>query len=461
MRNNTSSAWEVTVGGDRIDWHAIKNRIDLARVATALLGPAAKRRGRRLLWRCPFQEDHSPSFQVDPLRKSWRCWPCNLGGDAPALVMKLQGVSFPDAIKIVAELAGIVTPSGTSASPVPRPTSATKPEKAASSAPERSSGLPLADARSLVDEAARRIWTLEGTEALAFLHRRGLTDETIRTARLGVVASVAIPTRDGDRDFLARGVTIPWFDGDRLALVKVRQPEGVKPKYAEAFRDRPGIFPDPAVIEPGRPLVITEGEFDALLLGQELRDLAEVVTLGSASSKPEGGILVDLMAAAPWYLALDGDDAGDKAASGWPARAIRVRPPGVYKDWTEAAQAGVNLRRWWSDRLLGTGTPTLDVKSELPDLADILTASKPRRLFRVDSRGTAELVEGTSCSSPDEPAPGPRLPYWIAPDLTADDLAALEAIVAVPPGAPWSPLGETLEEGHRHNESVMARRGKT
>ena len=102
-----------------------------------------------------------------------------------------------------------------------------------------------------------------------------------------------IPTREGDRCYQARGVVIPWFDGDRLALVKIRQPEGIKPKYIEAYRDRPRIFPDPAVIEPGRPLVIVEGEFDALLLGQELRDLAAVVTLGSASSRPDPAILVD------------------------------------------------------------------------------------------------------------------------------------------------------------------------
>ena len=280
-------------------------------------------------------------------RGTWRCWPCNLGGDAPALVMKRNGVAFPEAVRIVAELAGIVTPSGRSASPPPRPATApaaSKPEKAASPPPERSSGLPLADALALVTEAAGRLWKPEGTEALAYLHERGLTDETIRAARLGVVGSVSIPTREGDRCYQARGVVIPWFDGDRLALVKIRQPEGRKPKYAEAFRDRPGIFPDPAVIEPGGPLVIVEGEFDALLLGQELRDLAAVVTLGSASSRPDLAARAEMLAACPWYIATDADEAGDKAASGWPAVARRVRPPGAFKDWTEAAQAGVNLR---------------------------------------------------------------------------------------------------------------------
>ena len=196
---------------------------------------------------------------------------------------------------------------------------------------------------ALVTEAAGRLWEPEGTEALAYLHNRGLTDETIHDARLGVVGSVSIPTREGDRCYQARGVIIPWFDGDRLALVKIRQPEGRKPKYAEAFRDRPRIFPEAAAIEPGAPLVIVEGEFDALLLGQEIGHLAAVVTLGSASSRPDVAVRSEMLAACPWYIATDADEAGDKAASGWPAVARRVRPPGAFKDWTEAAQAGVNF----------------------------------------------------------------------------------------------------------------------
>lgn len=158
-----SSSWEITATGERIDWNDIKGRVDLARVVTALLGPAAKRQGRRLLWPCPFHDDHDPSFEVDPQRGTWRCWPCNLGGDAPALVMKRNGLTFPEAVRLVAELSGIVTPSGQSASLPPRP--AIPPAaKAASPPPERPSGLPLADALALVTEAAGRLWMPEGSE---------------------------------------------------------------------------------------------------------------------------------------------------------------------------------------------------------------------------------------------------------------------------------------------------------
>jgi hypothetical protein len=139
---------------------------------------------------------------------------------------------------------------------------------------------------------------------------------------------VQLPTKDG-RTYSARGWVIPWFEGGRLALVKIRRPEGGRFKYVEAFRDRPSLYPDRRVIRPGRPLVIVEGDFDALRLGQELAELAAVVTLGCASTtKPEPDVLGSMLAAAPWFIATDGDDAGDKAAARWEwTRARRVRPP--------------------------------------------------------------------------------------------------------------------------------------
>ncbi len=72
-----------------------------------------------------------------------------------------------------------------------------------------------------------------------------------------------------------------------------------------------------------------------------------------------------MLAAALWFIATDADDAGVKAASGWPAVARRARPPGAFKDWTEAAQAGVNLRRWWLERIRGTEAPALFTWDEL------------------------------------------------------------------------------------------------
>ncbi|MFI5458035.1 MAG: hypothetical protein ACHRXM_21565 [Isosphaerales bacterium] len=218
---------------------------------------------------------------------------------------------------------------------------------------------------ALVQAATVRLWSPEGADGLAYLRGRGLTDATIRAARLGWVLDVRLPTRDGRRYWSACGIVTPWYDGDRLAMIKIRQPAGRRPKYVELYRDRPTIYPAPSVVRPGKPLVVCEGEFDALLLGQELRELAAVVTLGSASARPETEILAVMLAAPAWFVATDADGAGDRSALEWPPRARRVRPPDPFKDWTEASQAGVDLHRWWTDRLGGIEAPELSTWDEL------------------------------------------------------------------------------------------------
>ena len=248
-------------GKDRIDWKAKRDRIDLAAVVTGRLGPAPGRtgeHGRRLWWHCPFHEDRNPSFSVEPGKPFWRCYGCGKSGDAANFVMELEGVPFP---KAVASLIDGEPPTTTQA----RPPAPPKPKPTAGP-----SGLPLESAQSLVEESSARLWIPEGAEALASLTgHRCLSVETIRSAGLGWTPGIRIPAKDGGT-YVARGVVIPWYEKDRLALVKIRQPDGERPKYAEAFRDGPLLFPDPRVIRPGQPLIVVEGEFDCLLLAQEL-----------------------------------------------------------------------------------------------------------------------------------------------------------------------------------------------
>src|SRR5208337_2435159 len=102
----TSGIWETTVTGTRIEWSEVKDRVPLEMVATNLLGPAHQRKGKRLLWPCPFHDDHDPSFQVDLTRKSWRYWTCAVGGDAADLVQRVNHCDFPAAVKFLADLSG-------------------------------------------------------------------------------------------------------------------------------------------------------------------------------------------------------------------------------------------------------------------------------------------------------------------------------------------------------------------
>lgn len=67
-----------------------------------------KKAGRNFLGLCPFHGEHSPSFNVNPERQIFKCFGCQEGGDVIAFAMKREGLSFPEALKLLADEAGIV-----------------------------------------------------------------------------------------------------------------------------------------------------------------------------------------------------------------------------------------------------------------------------------------------------------------------------------------------------------------
>lgn len=307
----------------RTNWSTLRGCIDLAKVATDLLGPAPGRRGERgkhLWWPCPFHEDRNPSFCVTPGRSAWQCYGCGKFGDAITLVRHFNPTwSFQQAMVYLAgnrvPLVG-QTPTTSRKSGKPTPIGA-----------GRASALSTIDALDLASESERSLWSPSGTYALRYLRGRGLTDASIRRARLGWTCDTVIAAQEGKNPWRVTGVVIPWFDGDRLSLIKLRKLGDHRPKYMELYRNHPSLFPSPSVIQVGKPLVLVEGEFDALLLGQAIGDLAAVVTLGSASARPDIAFYGDMLAAPTWFIATDADDAGDRCASGWPALRTSSQAP--------------------------------------------------------------------------------------------------------------------------------------
>lgn len=303
----------------RVDWDAIKDKIVLADVAIHLLGSPPTRRGRKLIWLCPFHDDHRPSFEVDTSRGTWRCWTCGIGGDGPDLVMRVNKCDFPEAIRF---LAGVI-PGGETrplpSRPVPGPPC--KPLAGPS-------GLSPDQAATLVRESTERLWRDEGRPAREYLEGRGIDEETARTAGLGWTPKIWLPNAAGDGCYPFWGITIPWKgDAGRLIRVKIRlYPEVAgKHRYAEAYSDRPLVYPSSDAIGPGLPLIIAEGEFDCLLLSAHLPE-ASVITLGSASARTDPRVISRMLTAPRWFAALDADQAGDNASAKLPARAVRVRP---------------------------------------------------------------------------------------------------------------------------------------
>ncbi|WP_058270448.1 DNA primase [Olsenella massiliensis] len=86
-----------------------KERVRQATDPLALVGETVelKRRGRDYWGCCPFHQEKSPSFHVNPETGLWKCFGCGAGGDVFAYVMRRESLDFPDAIRYLADRAGV------------------------------------------------------------------------------------------------------------------------------------------------------------------------------------------------------------------------------------------------------------------------------------------------------------------------------------------------------------------
>lgn len=91
----------------------LKERVRAAVDIVDVIGQTLELRpqGRNFVGLCPFHADKRPSFTVNPARQSWKCWPCDRGGDVFSFVQQRDGVSFPEALRTLAERAGIEMPT--------------------------------------------------------------------------------------------------------------------------------------------------------------------------------------------------------------------------------------------------------------------------------------------------------------------------------------------------------------
>ncbi|HNU07679.1 MAG TPA: DNA primase [Pyrinomonadaceae bacterium] len=86
----------------------LKNRADLVRI----IEPYAplKKKGQNWMACCPFHQEKTPSFSVNPNKGFYKCFGCGKGGNAYTFLMEMEGLSFPEAIERVAEVAGVPLP---------------------------------------------------------------------------------------------------------------------------------------------------------------------------------------------------------------------------------------------------------------------------------------------------------------------------------------------------------------
>ncbi len=285
---------------------------------------------------CPFHQEKTPSFIVTPGRESWHCFGCGEGGDIFSFVMRRDGLAFPEALRLLAARAGVEIDERTSREDARRKRLHEVVESA------------IAFYHAVLTKSPT------GERALAYLHDRGFTDETIEWAGLGwappdwdalgrtlekrrqittaelVEVGLATPRKGGngayDR-FRAR-VIFPIRDatgnatglgGRVLKGADGADPEG--PKYLNSpatplfDKSRTLYLLDraKAQIRKTGTAVIVEGYTDALMAHQA--GFTNVVaSLGTALTPGQVALLIRY-AAKKIVLAYDVDPAGEKAGT--------------------------------------------------------------------------------------------------------------------------------------------------
>src|SRR5271165_7084426 len=121
---------------------------------------------------CPFHKEKTPSFSVHATRQFYHCFGCGVSGDVFSFVQKIENVTFPEAVRAVAQKLGIALPKLSYSSPAE-----------AEEAKLRTVLLEIHErAVAFFEECLRRP---EGARAREYLAGRGLTQDVIKAFRIG------------------------------------------------------------------------------------------------------------------------------------------------------------------------------------------------------------------------------------------------------------------------------------
>ncbi len=309
---------------------------------SALIGKTTKlqKAGREMRGCCPFHNEKTPSFYVNDDKGFYHCFGCSAHGDAIRWMTDQRGLPFIDAVKELAQAAGLEMPARDRQSA----------EKA-----ERAKGLheAMADAATWFTE---QLNGLSGNDARALLDRRGISPETARTFGMGFAPDSRGRLKTALKDYggplLVEAGMLIQVEGkepyDRFRgrlMIPIRDARGRtiafggrildqgEPKYLNS-PDTP-LFDKgrtlynldraaPAARKAGRVLVV-EGYMDVIALSQAGIHEA-VAPLGTALTEAQLERLWRMVDVP--ILCFDGDAAGQKAALRAAHRALPMLAPG-------------------------------------------------------------------------------------------------------------------------------------
>lgn len=308
----------------------LKLRNDITEVASSYVN--LKRHGRNMVGLCPFHGEKTPSFNIYTENGSFYCFGCGVGGDVITFIMKIENLDYVDAVKFLAQRAGMEMPENTYDDS-------------------------MSKLRMRIFEANREaarffhatLLSQRGQSGLAYLRGRALSDRTIRHFGLGFAddnwtslcthlknkgfseyeiysANLAFRRKSGNGiyDRFTNRVMFPIIDlrGNVIAFGgRIMTDE--KPKYLNTsdtpvFKKSENLFSlNNAKSSGTRTLILCEGYMDVIALNQAGFTNA-VATLGTALTTEQAVLMKRY--ADEVIICYDADGAGQKAT----ARAIQI-----------------------------------------------------------------------------------------------------------------------------------------
>ena len=304
----------------------IHGRVDIANFIGQYV--PLKKRGNDLVGLCPFHGEKTPSFHVHPDKGFFKCFGCGTGGDVITFVQKLENLTFGDAVRALAQKAGIELEAEN-----PREARARNEREAIYEAN-----------RIAANFFAKMLAAPEAAQARAYCDRRGLTPATIERFTLGfapdswnglvdelnsngielALAAKAGLVKSGQRgyyDFYRNRLMIPTYSttGEAIAFGG-RALDGGEPKYLNTAttpvytkgRHLYALNVARRAAQATRTLIVVEGYLDCIALHQAGFGNA-VAALGTAFTPEQATELKKY--ADNVFLCYDGDAAGSSAAT--------------------------------------------------------------------------------------------------------------------------------------------------
>lgn len=294
---------------------------------------------------CPFCRDGNDRFRVWPGEGRYWCRVCGRKGDAIQFLREYKHLPFAQAKDAAA---GVMAATPAHTDQVDRPSVKADPITAPSPTW-------LEQGRAFAKECKYKLLGFDGSRALSWLEGRGLQREIVNGSGIGLNPEDRYVDRetwglepatreDGSPKglWLPKGITIPWFFEGELWGVRIRRPTG-EPKYYWLPGGTMGLY-GATLIKAGRPVVLVEGEIDALTIRQA--GILAVAT-GSTNGARHLRWVARLASASRVLVAYDADDAGETAASYWLdalPNARRWRP--FWGDANAMVQAGADIAAW-------------------------------------------------------------------------------------------------------------------